>query len=318
MLQELTANCSIRHCGNASLTRNASSLNLKVSQVNVSAKFEKANLPTEEAFKLGLEVLIALFGVVGNALVAIVISCMGKKKKPADLYLLNLAIADLGILLLTFPLGAIREKAPLNWPLGEFTCIYLYPITEIFHGVSVWSIGVIAVERYRKIVTLQPKRDNRKKTALRNPKIIVGLVWVISFCIFCFPLYFVVEYVEFTTGEGKLCGPIWPSWDHAWVFPRVYIGVLTFFSYILPLFVIALTYLRIARKIDHSSKFIKNMKLEQIGDISGKVFRLSSMEARRLNQNRRAMSGWMCGGVFVLSSPGFHYISLLYYHSLSS
>ena len=283
------ANCSVRHCGNAS--RNVYSLNSNVSQLandSAAAMFVKANLSPVEAFKLGLEVLVALFGVVGNALVAIVISRMGKKKKPADVYLLNLAIADLGILLLSFPLGAIREKAPLKWPLGEFTCIYLYPITEIFHGASVWCIAVIAVERYRKIVTLQPKRDNRKMTSLRIPKIIVGLVWVVSFCICCFPLYFVVEYVELTTGVGKFCGPIWPSGDHVWVFPRVYVGVLTFFSYILPVFVIALTYLRIARKIDQSSKFIKKMKLEQNGDISGKVVRFSSMEARRLNQHRRA------------------------------
>ena len=65
-----------------------------------------------EIWQLTFQLVIALCGVIGNILVAIVIRRLGKKKKPADLYVQNLAIADLGTLLLTFPLVVIREKAP--------------------------------------------------------------------------------------------------------------------------------------------------------------------------------------------------------------
>ena len=267
-------NCTVKHCR----------ADLNVSLANDSLTME---IPLVESLKLGLEVLIALFGVVGNLLVTFVICRMGKKKKPTDFYLLNLAIADLGFLLLTFPLGVIKEKLPLNWPLGEFSCLYLYPIPEIFHGSSVWCITIIAIHRYLKIVTLKPKHDSRK-TSLRNSKIIVGFIWVISFFVFCLPLYFVVQYHELSNGLTS-CGTVWPSWDRSWILPRLYVGLMTFFSYLLPLFLIALTYIKIGRKINCRIKFIEDMKIQHnlISADDGKVVSLSKKELHRLQQNRR-------------------------------
>ena len=263
-------NYTERHCG----------ADTNVSLANDSVAI---TMPLVESLKLGLEVLIALFGVVGNVLVTAVICRMGKKKKPVDLYLLNLAIADLGFLLLTFPLGVIKEKLPFNWPLGEFACLYLQPMPELFHGFSVWCITIIALHRYLKIVTLKTKRDSRK-TSLRNSLIMVGFIWVTSFFVFCLPLYFVVQYHELSNGSAS-CGPVWPSW----VVLSIYIGLLTFFSYILPLLLIALIYKRIGLKINHSCKFIKEMKIQHSVILAddGKVLRLSKMELQRLHQNRR-------------------------------
>lgn len=267
-------NCTVKNCG----------ADLKVSVANDSVSMD---IPLVESLKLGLEVLIAFFGVLGNVLVTVVICRMGKKKKQADFYLLNLAIADLGFLLFTFPLGVIKEKLPFNWPLGEFSCLYLYPIPEIFHGSSVWSITIIAIHRYLKIVTLKPIRDSRM-TSLRNSKIIVGSIWVISYFVFCLPLHFVVQYRELSNGLAS-CGTVWPSWDRSWILPRLYTGLMTFFSYLLPLFLIALTYIRIGRKINCSIKFIKDMKIQHRVILSddGKVVSLSKMELQRLHQNRR-------------------------------
>ena len=61
-------NCTMKNCGadlNASLTNDSVT----------------TDIPVVESLKLGLEVLIALFGVLGNVLVAVVICRMGKKKK---------------------------------------------------------------------------------------------------------------------------------------------------------------------------------------------------------------------------------------------
>ena len=71
--------------------------------------------------------------------------------------------------------------------------------------------------------------------------------------------------------------------------PRLYIGLVTFFSYLLPLFLIALTYIRIGRKINFRIKFIKDKKLPQsvISCDDGKVVSLSKMQLRHLHQIRR-------------------------------
>ena len=240
-------------------------------------------MPTE-LLKLIFEILIALCGVIGNILVIIVITGLGKKKKPADFYVQNLAIADLGTLLLAFPLAAIKEKALYNWPFGEFICLYLYPVPEIFYGASVWFIAVIAIERYR-IVTVQISGQNKSKTLVNRAKIVAVCVWVISFLTFCLPLYFVVEYFELPD-KGKTCVPVWVSS----MLLRVYIVFLTLFFYILPLAIISFTYLAISRAIDQNSVFIKTMR-KQLHDVVARNKQCRSLtyiKSLRLKQNRRA------------------------------
>ena len=248
---------------------------------------QSAEMPVEDVFEVTLEVLIALFGAIGNGLVIIVVIKLGKKKQQGDFYVQNLAVADLGILLLAFPLATIKKVAPLDWPLGEFTCHYLYPVPEIFYGASVWFIAVIAIERYRKVVIVKTPSLN-KTSKFQRARNVALWVWVISFFTFCLPLYFVVEYRELPNG-GKWCGTVWPSWDRKMIIARVYIGLLTFFSYILPLIVISFTYLAISHTIRRSSIFNKAMKREQYGLTEDKA-RSSVIKGNsiRLRQNKRA------------------------------
>ena len=242
-------------------------------------------MPAVEIVKLTLQILIAFFGVIGNVLVAVVVSRLpGIKKTPVDFYVQTLAIADLGTLLLTFPLAAIKEKLPLNWPFGEFACLYLSPVPEIFFGASVWSITIIAIERYRRIIVEKKLGQNRNKASLKRAKIAAACVWVMSFLTFSLPLYFVVEYNELPN-RGKRCGPIWPSL----VFTQVYIGLLTVFSYILPLAIISFTYLRMSRAINQSSVFFKSIEREQQRTAEARKRFSSHVKARslRLERNKR-------------------------------
>ena len=155
--------------------RNTSNFSL----ANDSLAFsEEAEVPVVKIFKLTYEVLVALFGVIGNVLVVVVISKLGKKKQPTDFYVQNLAIADLGILTFTFSLGVIKEKAPFNWPFGEFACCYLSAGPEIFYGVSVWFTAIIAIERYSKVVTaavLVKNGQNKIKTSLQRARTVAIL-----------------------------------------------------------------------------------------------------------------------------------------------
>ena len=243
--------------------------------------------PHVEILKLTFEVFIALCGFIGNVLVAIVISAQGRNKKPSEFYVQNLAMADVGTLVLTFPLAAIKEKVPYNWPFGEFICLYFYPVPEIFYGASVWFIAVIAIERYR-IATVKITGQNKNKILVRRAKVIAACVWVMSFLTFCLPLYFVVEYSELPD-DGKACGPVWNSWDRDFVLARVYVGLLTLFSYIVPLVVISLTYLAISRKINQSSALIKAENRQQEGIAEERQSRsATNVKNVRLEQNKRA------------------------------
>ena len=274
-------NCTARHCENSTST-NFSGFNANFSPTNGPGANLNSSLVDE--LKLGFQVLIALFGVVGNVLVLIVLRKLKSKKSITDFYIQNLAIADLGILLLSFPLVAVRERAPFGWPFGGFVCRFLYPIPDIFQGASVWCIAAIAIERYRKISGPRRHHQNSRlgKTLLKRNVIFSSCLWFASFLVFSFPLYFVVEYLELPTG-GRWCGPVWPAWDHEWVLARSYIALLTIFSYIVPLIVISWTYLAISGTIHRSNAFLRG-----IGEAEDKDYCSLRNKNVRLRRNKRA------------------------------
>ena len=250
-----------------------SRVNLSLSNDTDSAFYKQWE--TTVILKLTAQVLIATFGVIGNALVITVLKA-AKKIQPGEFYLMNLAIADLGTLLLTFPIVALKQHSP-SWLLGRFTCLYLTPFTEVFHGASVWFIAVIAVERYRQVVTVKMVLKNPNKASWQKAKIVATCVWVTSFLIFSLPMYFIVGHQE---PEG--CAPNWPSE----IFIKIYNGLLTFFSYLLPLLVISFTYVIISRTLTRSNLFIIAMKRDQLSpEQNGKDLTIKSA---RLSQNNRA------------------------------
>ena len=246
----------------------------------------KTEMSFGETLMLSFEALIVMLGVIGNISVVIVISGLGKKKQPVDCYVQNLAIADLGILLIAFPLVIIRIEIPSNWPFGRFACLYFYPVVEVFYGASVWCIVVIAFERYQRMVSMKILGQNsRNKTTLQRAKTIATGVWVISFLIFCLPLYFVVKYVRLP-GGGTFCGPA--KWTKSSAIG--YMVCLILLTYLLPLVVISFTYISISRVLKRSNDFIKTMKQVQLVPISkrNKLFLAHRAKSIRLRQNNRA------------------------------
>ncbi|XP_068676217.1 galanin receptor type 1-like [Montipora foliosa] len=240
---------------------------------------EHSKMAVEEALQLTFQVLIAAFGVVGNALVVTVLTT-AKKTQAGEFYLMNLAIADLGTLLLTFPIVAIKQKA-FSWPLGGFFCLYLSPAAEMFHGASVWFLAVIAIERYCQVVTVKVRLKCKNKTSMQRAKVIGGCVWVTSFLIFSIPIYFIMDYHEKVDGT-KVCKPNWPS---PMKFGKTYVVALTAFSYLLPLSVISFTYFVISRALARSNAFIIAMKMDQLRQGEKKPLTITSS---RLQQNNRA------------------------------
>jgi len=108
--------------------------------------------------RLVLVSLLASLGFLGNLWVIIQVS-KRNSRSPLTLYITNLAMADMGVLVFSFPIAIIKEQMPLSWPLGPVFCHYFYPLTEVFHGASIWSIAAIAAERYRVMQIRSPNKN---------------------------------------------------------------------------------------------------------------------------------------------------------------
>lgn len=189
-----------------------------------------------------LDAVIFVAGVLGNGLVCVVVIKENLHRSLAYCLILNLAISDLGVLLFSLPFGVLRTE-DVSWPLGEFGCKVLYPLSDVFHGVSIASITAIAVFRYRGIIS---GHGMSQKGAMKTVKIVIVLIWILSFLLFVVPLFFVMNYLE--RGDEVFCYPKFPSV----MFYKLYQAETVLLTYLLPLGVILFTYLRIRRRLNES------------------------------------------------------------------
>ncbi|KAJ7389943.1 hypothetical protein OS493_028412 [Desmophyllum pertusum] len=240
-------------------TLNTSSVNTTNASVTQSAALgfpEYLYQPLEATvFQITLWSTIVLLGVIGNLLVCIAILGRAKMKTSMNYYLLSLTIADLGVLLMIFPVAVLKYLSPFHWLLGKHACLYMVPTEEIFYGASIWSITAIAIERYRNIVgskRYQFRNRSRSRTVL-----VIIAVWVASFLVSSVPLYPIMVY----NSKFKLCYPKWPDMSGTNALSLSYSIALIVVWYALPLAVIAFTYLKIKKRVRDSVVFRTSMSV---------------------------------------------------------
>ena len=175
-------------------------------------------------------------------------------------YLLSLAIADLGVLVIIYPVAVCKYIEPFVWLLGETFCLYMIPTEEIFFGASIWSITVIAIERYRNIVganRYQVWNISRARTAFG-----IFAVWLASFLVSCVPLYpiMIMTYYQ----DSSICTADWSNQSYKYT----YNVALVIVWYVLPLTVITFTYVKIRQRVKESFEFRNSMNLEDSFDVS--------------------------------------------------
>lgn len=236
--------------------------------------------------RLTIEVTLAFMGLVGNTVVSFVISRQHRFRSGLKLFIRNLAFADIGILAISFPIAVVKEQLPFYWPFGRVICLYFYPLAEVFHGVSVWSITAIAIERYRKITTIKGATNS---TYISTKSLNWGLlaIWLISFLVVSLPLLFVMDFMEHNTETSTeiFCVVAWSHTIHS-----IYIISLAIFWYLLPLVIIVFTYVKISREIQQSNEFHKTSirRRSRQGNLEDSRNTRLTMEAKRMRQNSKA------------------------------
>ena len=235
-----------------------------------------------EILRLTFQVFVASIGVAGNVLVCLVITFQPQMHTVINYFIRNLAVADLGILLMSFPFAVVKEQDPYHWPLGQYICRYVFPLADIFYGVSIWSITLIAIDRYKAIVRAVPPK--RGSAVFKSARWMVAGVWMLSFVIISLPLYFVMDFIDYQPRFDMVdCTPEWPNNEAGDEMRQIYMIGLTVFWYVLPLGIIYGTFRSISRKLRASTKFNKAFR-EEYGEIDEQ----SSRKRLRERQNSKA------------------------------
>ncbi|EDO39743.1 predicted protein, partial [Nematostella vectensis] len=103
---------------------------------------------------------IIVCGALGNILV-IMAYRNPRMKSVTNLFIANLAFADLNVVLINVPFNVLKLKLE-NWPFGLVICKIVTSLLGITLSASVGSLIVIAVDRYRAIVhPLKPRMRTR-------------------------------------------------------------------------------------------------------------------------------------------------------------
>ncbi|XP_021005416.1 somatostatin receptor type 5 [Mus caroli] len=184
-----------------------------------------------------LYLLVCTVGLGGNTLVIYVVLRYAKMKTVTNVYILNLAVADV-LFMLGLPFLA-TQNAVSYWPFGSFLCRLVMTLDGINQFTSIFCLMVMSVDRYLAVV--HPLRSARWRRP-RVAKLASAAVWVFSL-LMSLPL---LVFADVQEGWGT-CNLSWPEpvglWGAAFI---TYTSVLGFFG---PLLVICLCYLLIVVKV---------------------------------------------------------------------
>lgn len=223
---------------------------------------------------LVLQIIVFLIGTVGNVLVCVVTSRKRNLKIVGNRLILNLAIADLGVLLINYPIHISKEFS-ISWPFGEFVCETVFPFTLIFYGVGIGCITAIALHRYRMLVHCMKPQMN-----IQTVKRVLFLIWLLSFIIVVMPLFFVMKLQTIPKIGIVICEPLWPNQLSS----QMYQTTIVLAFYIIPLSIIAVTYIRIRTKLKDSIRRHDSYRRSSFRELTARKESVS-----RIVQNRRAL-----------------------------
>lgn len=190
-------------------------------------------------------VVVFLCGLIGNSLIISSVVKFKEMRKTVNIFLANLALADLLFVLLS-TLDAVAFLFS-EWKGGKISCKIQGTLIEISYTVSVLTLAAIAVERYVSICKLQYKRRSIKQSI----KMLL-LIWLAAF-LFCAVLFY-----GYTT---KIIDNKYQCRNEQWSNQARLIFYVThsFLVYLLPLTLMCLSHYKISKAlVDQKRKLTKS------------------------------------------------------------
>jgi len=117
--------------------------------------------------------LICVIGVLGNSLVLYIMTKMTSSMSVTDLYVTNLAVADI-LLLIMLPFYSI-ELAFDEWYFGQILCKMTSCLTYISLHASIYFLALMSFDRWLAVVKAVKSRLLRN---LRNAKFCCAAIWL--------------------------------------------------------------------------------------------------------------------------------------------
>lgn len=138
---------------------------------------------TERIVSLLVPVLfgfIVIIGLIGNALVVLVVARNASMRSTTNLLILNLALSDLMFIVFCVPFTAC-DYALAYWPFGDLWCRMVQYLILVCACASVYTLVLMSLDRFLAVV--HPVRSMRLRNT-RNASIALFVMWaaILSMC----------------------------------------------------------------------------------------------------------------------------------------
>ncbi|XP_047440434.1 neuropeptide Y receptor Y7 [Mugil cephalus] len=234
--------------------------------VNDSAGLRPPGFDSDVTKHIGVQItlitaysLIIMLGLLGNSLVIYMIIRYRNMRTVTNFFIANLALADLLVDTLCLPFTLVYTLLD-EWKFGAVSCHMVFFAQALSVHVSILTLTVIALERYRCIVFHLGRRLTWGSSFL-----IMALTWILS-AVLAAPLGIFREYhiEEFPSINLRIavCSEKWPNGSSR--DGVIYSLSMLLLQYIIPLAVISYAYICIWVKLkNHVSPSSRNDSIKR-------------------------------------------------------
>uniref|UniRef100_A0A8I6ARK6 Neuropeptide FF receptor 1 n=1 Tax=Rattus norvegicus TaxID=10116 RepID=A0A8I6ARK6_RAT len=229
------------------LGQNGSDVETSIATSLTFSSYYQHSSPVAAMF-IAAYVLIFLLCMVGNTLVCFIVLKNRHMRTVTNMFILNLAVSDLLVGIFCMPTTLV-DNLITGWPFDNATCKMSGLVQGMSVSASVFTLVAIAVERFRCIV-----HPFREKLTLRKALFTIAVIWALALLIMCpsaVTLTVTREEHHFMLDARNRSYPLYSCWE-AWPekgMRKVYTAVLFAHIYLVPLALIVVMYVRIARKL---------------------------------------------------------------------
>jgi len=227
--------------------------------------------------------IFGLISLTGNGVVISVFLSTKNLRTPSNLLVVNLAFSDF-LMMATMAPPMIVNCIGETWVFGPLMCELYGMLGSLFGCASIWTMVMIAVDRYNIIVNGISARPMTTKSAFSR---ILG-VWLFSAVWTVIPLFGWNRYVP--EGNMTACGLDYLNKE--W-FSRSYVVVYAFFCYFLPLFIIIYSYFYIVQAVfEHEQQMREQAKKMNVQSLRSADSQKTSAECKLAKIALMTISLW--------------------------
>ncbi|XP_051874199.1 type-1 angiotensin II receptor-like [Pristis pectinata] len=196
--------------------------------------------------------IIFVVGVLGNSMVVIVIYCYLKLTTVANVFLLNLALADL-IFVITLPFWAAYTAMKYRWTFGNFLCKTSATVVLLNMNASVFLITCLSVDRYLAIV--HPVKSRTRRTVVHARIACIGVWLLAGFA--SLPATFFRNASHYDHWNRTICAFDYPQkYQKQWIFGMALLKTLL--GFLIPLLIILVCYSLIIKSLVQTYQVRRN------------------------------------------------------------